>query len=101
MKERFRIMEITFEIDDATATFSRDWFTGKAALTLAGQTFSLQDPWNPATHFSLQLTRTWKVDVPNHRVLIEKKRPLLFAGLRANTYRIRVDDRIVAEKSGR
>jgi hypothetical protein len=94
-------MEITFEIDGATATYSRNWLTGRAVLTLAGQTFPLQNPWNPATHFSLQRTRMWRVDVPNHRVLIEKVRPLLFAGFRASVYRIWVNDRIVADKTGR
>ena len=64
------------------------------------QTFPLQSLWNPATHASLKLSKTWEVDIPNHKVVIEKVRPLLLAGLRPHAYKIFVDDQIVAEKSG-
>ena len=69
-------------------------------MSVAGQTFKLQSPWNPATHASLKLTRIWEAAVPNHKVVVEKVRPLLFAGFRPHSYRIFVDDQLVAEKTG-
>ena len=69
-------------------------------MTVAGQTFKLQSPWNPATHLSLRLTRIWEVDIPDHKVVVEKVRPLLFAGFRLNAYSIFVDGQLVAEESG-
>jgi len=94
-------MEITFAIDGEAAIFSRNWFTGRAAPTSAEKIFELQNPWNPATHLSFQLTQVWEVDVPNHKLVIEKVRPLFFAGFRANAYKVFLDDELVAEKTGR
>ena len=93
-------MDITFRVGDATAAFYRNWFTGRTFMTVADQTFKLQSPWNPATHLSLRLTRVWEVDVPNHKIVIEKVRPLLFAGFRPNAYKILVDGQLVVEGSG-
>ena len=93
-------MNIKFKVGDAAATFYRDWFTGRAVMTVADQTFKLQSPWNPATHLSLRITQVWEVDVPNHKVVVEKVRPLLFPAFRPSGYKIVVDGQTVTEESG-
>jgi hypothetical protein len=93
-------MDINFKVGDSTAAFHRNWFTGRTTVQLAEQTFKLQSPWDPATHFEFKLTRTWEVDIASHKVVIEKVRPLLFPGFRPNSYKIFVDHQLVAEGIG-
>jgi hypothetical protein len=93
-------MNITFKVGDETATFYRNWFTGRAVMTVAERTFKLQSPWNAATHLSFRLTRVWEVDLPQHKIVVEKVRPLLFSGFRANDYKIIVDGELVAQERG-
>ena len=93
-------MEIVFKVGDSMATFSRDWMTGKATLAVDGEVRQLQSPLNPMTHFGLQLTRSWVADVHQHKVVIEKSRPRIFAGFRPQAYRIFVEGNVVAEKTG-
>jgi hypothetical protein len=93
-------MDIDFNIDCSLATLSRSWFTGKMALEINGQELNLQNPLNPATHFSVKTFKVWSVEVANHNITIEKERPLFMAGLRPQTYRIFVDDQLVAEQTG-
>jgi hypothetical protein len=93
-------MEIDFEIDGAPARYSRNWFTGLATLSVAGKPVTLQSVWNPATHFSFPLKRSWTMTVQGHNVVIEKVRPLLLAGLRPQSYRITIDGVLVAETTG-
>jgi hypothetical protein len=93
-------MDINFKIGDSAAAFHRNWFTGRASMNLADQIFNLQSPWNPATHLEFSLTRIWRVDLPDHKVVIEKVRPLFFPAFRPNAYKIFVDDLLVAEASG-
>jgi hypothetical protein len=35
-----------------------------------------------------------------HKVVLEKQRPLLFAGFRSQVYRVFVDDKLVHEQQG-
>jgi hypothetical protein len=93
-------MDINFNVGPLIASFSRSWMTGRAAVIVDGQHFKLQSPWNPATHFSLRLSKSWEVDIPDHKVVIEMVRPLFFPAFRPNAYRILVDDEVVAEKRG-
>ena len=93
-------MKLNFSIDGANAELSRNWFSGRLALTASGQTIVLQSPWNPATHFSLSLQRRWQTSFNGHDVVVEKDRPLLLAGFRAQTYRVFVDGKLVADQSG-
>jgi hypothetical protein len=60
----------------------------------------LQSPWNPLTHFSLDTTRRWQCSVKGHDIVIEKDRPLLFAGFRPQTYRLFIDGKLVQQQSG-
>ena len=93
-------MKLTFSIGGTPAVFTRDWFTGKAALAVGEQTIPLADPWNRATHFSFQRTRTWHAEALGHQVVIEKTRPIFLAGLRPQNYRIQVDGELVMEQAG-
>jgi hypothetical protein len=94
------VMDIEFKVDETLARFSRHWFTGDAILTVAGQILSLQSVWNPMTHWSVRLTRSWQVEIHGRKVVIEKVRPFLAAGFRPHRYRVFVDDRLIAERCG-
>jgi hypothetical protein len=93
-------MNITFKVGDASAAFYQNWFTGRTVMTVADQRFILQSLWNPSTYFGFRLTRTWKVEVQNHKVVVEKVKPLFFAGFRPNAFKVLVDDQLVAEERG-
>ena len=93
-------MQLTFSIDGKKAVLKRSSMTGRISLDINGVTTTIQSPWNPATHISFQLTKSWTIDALGHHVFIEKTRPLLFSGLRPHTYRIKVDGELVAEQTG-
>jgi hypothetical protein len=40
------------------------------------------------------------VEVQNHKVVVEKVKPLFFAGFRPNAFKVLVDDQLVAEERG-
>ena len=93
-------MQILFTVDGAAVEFRRSWFTGRAELQVGKHVTLLQDPLDPSTHASWDLTRTWEHRVGERRVLIEVTRPRLFAGLRPMSYRVLVDDEVVATAHG-
>lgn len=93
-------MIIRFTVGNAPVEFRRNWLTGRADLVVGDEAVALQSPYNPATHFSLSLTRTWRHNVAGHDVVIEKLRPLLLAGWRRQEYRVLVDGQVVAEAQG-
>jgi hypothetical protein len=93
-------MRIKFDVAGIPVEFHRSWLTGRAMLRIDNSVVSLQNPFDPTTHISLSLTRVWQHQVQGHEVIIEKVRPLLFAGFRPHTYRVLVDGRIVAEQRG-
>jgi hypothetical protein len=80
--------------------FSRNWFTGRARLSVDGREVTLQNPWNPGTHYSLTLKRSWTGQVGDRTLLIEKIRPILLSGFRPHMYRVLVDGEVVAERRG-
>ena len=93
-------MELTFEVDGTSIKFSRNWVTGRCTLNTGTADEILQSSLNPLTHFSLNTTRRWQYSVKGHDVVIEKDRPLLFAGFRPQTYRVFVDGELVQQRSG-
>ena len=93
-------MDITFKVDDSTATYTRNWFSGSATLAVDGDVRHLQNPLNPKTHFGWGLARSWEIEIHQHKVVIEKTKPRIFAGFRPQAYRVFVDDALVAEKTG-
>lgn len=93
-------MKFAFEVDGTSIEFSRNWFTGQCTLTVGTESRTLASQLNPFTHYSLTLERRWAVPVNGREVVIEKQRPLLFAGLRPHTYRVFVDGNLVQERTG-
>ena len=72
------------------AVFFRNDWTGEAEVRVGDQVRTLQSPRDFATHFSFS-TRT----------VVQKVRPRVFGGLRANSFVVRVDGRGVAEATGK
>ena len=93
-------MQIAFSLNGVQVEFYRDQLTGRAELRMPNEVVSLQSPLNPATHFTLKLTKTWRQSIAGSEVVIEKVRPLLLAGLRPSKYRIFVDGQLAAEDEG-
>ena len=99
-------MKFTLEVGDQEKTkieFSRNWFTGTMKILADGKRVACQSAFDPGTHFSVKLKRRYQFLVgktEKHWVVLEKERPLLMAGARAQTYRVFVDDKLVHEQSG-
>jgi hypothetical protein len=99
-------MKFTLEIGDKEKTkieFSRNWFTGTMKIFADGKRVAYQSPFDPSTHFKAALKRRYEFEVgrtEKHKVVLEKERPLLMAGGRAQTYRVFVDDKLVHEQEG-
>ncbi|MDQ6879579.1 MAG: hypothetical protein M3082_18145 [Candidatus Dormibacteraeota bacterium] len=94
-------MELRFDVDGLPAVFRRDDWTGAVELDVAGQVRSLESPRKLSTHFSFKRCRIWHERIGGHAVEIEKVRPLLFAGFRAQAFTVAIDGRKVAEASGK
>ena len=82
------------------ARFRRNHFTGRAALSIADDTQTLQSPANLGTHFSLSSERSWRQQINGHQVEIVQDRPMLFSALRPFSYQVLVDNEVVAQKTG-
>jgi hypothetical protein len=99
-------MNFVLEIGDkekSKVEFSRKWFTGAMKILVDGLRVAHESPLSPATHFGVKLKRHYEFEVgkaEKHKVLLENERPLLLAGVRAHTYRVFVDGRLVHEQSG-
>jgi hypothetical protein len=93
-------LRIDVPIGGKLLMFTRHSFTGRAELLMDGESLTLQDPYDPATHYSLKLTQKWVCAVEGHDVVIEKTRPLIFAGFRPQSYRLYVDGHLMAERHG-
>jgi hypothetical protein len=99
-------MKFTLEIGDkekAKIEFSRNWFTGAMRAFVDGRQVAQQSPFSIFTHFSFRLRRRYEFMVGStekHKIVLEKQRPLLFAGFRSHVYRVFVDDKLVHEQQG-
>jgi hypothetical protein len=93
-------MKIEFNVGDVPVVFERGWFWGAAKLLTPTDCIQLQNPLNPATHFSLRLVHAWEQDIAGKRVRVEKTRPLWFAGFRPQRYVVFVDEQQVAGGEG-
>lgn len=89
-------MEIDFDIDECNAHFVHHPMTGKAELQLSGKVMELQSPYDPSTRFRLSPVRQCRRHIGDHNVMIERRRHILFGAFRPQSYRILVDDRLVA-----
>ena len=93
-------MTIQQTVAGRQVVFTRNWFSGLMTLSVDGAECTLQSPLNFGTHFSLNLKDAWLTHVGECALLIERIRPLWFAGLRPQTYRLLVDGELVAERHG-
>ena len=68
-----------------------------------GEKRTLVDPMDICTHFSIKMSERFRFSVGDqeqHEILIEKKQPLLFPGLRRQKYAVFVDGSLVEEYEG-
>ena len=93
-------MEIDFSIGNISAKLVRGWFLGGMKLVTPSESIWLQHPLQPSTHFSFRLKRCWQRSISGHEVRVEKTRPLMAAGVRAQSYRVFVDGELVASDRG-
>ena len=82
---------------------SRSWFTGAMQILVDGQQ-AAQESWlSLSTHFSFTRKRRYEFVIgklEKHRVVVEKERPLVIAGIRPQVYRVYVDGQLIHEQSG-
>lgn len=90
-------MRVSFTVGTSSIEFCRNWFTGRASFRTGSGEILLQSAVNPATHFSLSLTKNWTAAYNGRQLRVEKTRPLMFAGLRKSKYQFFVDKELVAE----
>ncbi len=93
-------MNIEFSIGDIPARLRRDPLFGGMKLVTSTEQVWLQHPLQLSTHFSLKAERFWERTISGHRIGVEKARPLLLAGVRHQSFRVLVDEKLVAEASG-
>ncbi len=99
-------MKIEFTIDrpeHIDVVIERNWFTGKMTCVANGEDFLIKSPFNPATHFSLKLKKTYTVEVGyihKRLITIEHTRPLLMGGLRPQEFIVSVDGTVAAQYKG-
>ncbi|GAA4149868.1 hypothetical protein GCM10022217_02300 [Chryseobacterium ginsenosidimutans] len=90
-------MKVNLEINNQTIEFERNWFTGSFTYTTNGVRKTLDSALNPFTHFSVQLSRAYEVQIGESVITVIKTRPLFFAGLRTHNYKFYVDKNLVKE----
>lgn len=99
-------MKFTLEVGDKERSrieFSRNCFTGAMRTLVDGHKVAQQSSLSPITHFSFKRMQRFEFAVgkgESHKVVIERERPLWFAGLRPHTYRVFVDGQLIHEQSG-
>jgi hypothetical protein len=99
-------MRFTLEVGDnekSRINFSRSSFTGAMQILVNGEAVA-RDSWlSPSTHLGFTRKRRYEFvvgKVEKHQVVIEKERPLLFGGVRPQTYRVFVDGQLIHEQRG-
>lgn len=90
-------MKTILEIENQTVEFERNWFTGSFTYTINGVGKTLDSALNPFTHFSVQLSRAYELQIGNSIVTVIKTRPIFFAGLREHNYKFYINKQLVKE----
>ena|SRR5688572_30259918 len=99
-------MRINFTIREPSpidVEIKRDWFTGSFKCIANGKEYAIKSPYNLGTHFSVSTKHDYTVEVGDetkHLIEIEHSRPRFFGGLRPQRYVVKVDDEVVADKTG-
>lgn len=92
--------QFEFVVDGRPVTYRREGLTGETEILTPDGAIMLDSVLNPFTHFSMRLARTNKCRVYDSEVIIEKRRPLLFAAFRPSKYRVFVNGELVTEHVG-
>jgi hypothetical protein len=95
------VVRIDFEVDGTAGAFERSSTTGRAELRVGDESMTLESPWSPSTHFGLSTTKTWTVRMSGHDVVVVKRRPQVFGGLREASFTVTIDGHEVATRRGR
>jgi len=90
-------MKTAINVDGKEIVFVRNWITGSFTYSIDGKKRNLASVLNPLTHYSIQLSRTYKAQVGETIVTIVKTRPLMFAGFRQNNYKFFIDNKLIKE----
>jgi len=99
-------MRFSFQIGDShkiKIDFFRSGFWGAVSILADGKEVYKRSPLNPFIHFSTSLVRkyTFQIREPeHHEISVEKKRPLILAGLRSSQYEVFCDGNRIGEFSG-
>lgn len=93
-------MELAFAVGGERALFARNDMTGRATLQVGEDVRLLASPWRPSTHVEFKTRHVWTERFGEHTVEVEKRRPRMWGGLRANTFLVRVDGLEVAQGTG-
>jgi hypothetical protein len=93
-------MELKFSIGNTPATLRRDPFFGGMKLVTPTKSVWLQHPLQLSTHLTPQIDGSWERIISGRRIRVEKTRPRLAAGFRRHSFRVFVDDDLVAEANG-
>jgi hypothetical protein len=93
-------MVINFDIAGVPAEFRRNPHTGRAELRVGDEVICPQSPYQLSTHFEFRTKRVWQRRIGEHDVEIVKTRPLMYGGIRPQSYTISVDNTVVAKATG-
>jgi hypothetical protein len=83
--------------------YYRNWIFGTERLLANGKLIASRNVLSPSNYVSFPLCRRYEFTVGSsepQKVIFEKERPLLLAGVRPHTYRLFVDGTLVFEKKG-
>ena len=96
-------MQIKFSIpnpEPIDVVIERNWFTGSFTCTANGRSFEIKSPLALGTHFAVETTHNYTVQIGEHVVEIEHSRPRFFGGLRPQRYVVKLDGELVADQTG-
>jgi hypothetical protein len=99
-------MRFTLEVGDKekiTVEYYRNWFTGSMQILVDGHRVAHDSPLSASTHMNYTLKSIYEIQMSKpeqHKVTIERVRPLLFGGVRPNRYRVFVDGQLALEQKG-
>jgi hypothetical protein len=99
-------MQFSFEIGDREKIrieFSRGFWWGGVTITANGQLVASRSALDPSTQFNFDFVKRYEFivgDKEEHKVAIEHKRPVIFGGIRRQTYRVIVDEHLLEEHYG-
>lgn len=90
-------MKTSIKINGETLDFKRNWFTGHFTYSLYGLTKVLQSAFNPFTHYSISLIRTYEITLGKTIITVKIIRPQFFAFSEPHLYQFYVDGKLIHE----